>query len=157
MRMQTQLTIGAAMMLLVSVTSAQNPIVYPAKGQSAEQQSKDDGECYVWAKQNTGIDPANPSQPSPAASSQPPAPRGGVARGALAGAAVGAIGDNDVGNAAAKGAVIGGVAQRSRRRGQEEAQAQQTQQAQGQQQQDISTYNRAYSACMSGRGYTVSQ
>ena len=157
MRIQAQLTIGAALILLASVAAAQKPIVYPAKGQSAEQQSKDDGECYVWAKQNTGIDPASQSQSAAAASSQPAAPRGGVARGALAGAAVGAIGGNDVGNAAAKGAVIGGVAQRSRRRGQEEAQAQQAQQAQGQQQQDSDTYYRAYSACMSGRGYTVSE
>jgi hypothetical protein len=155
--MQVQMTVGAAMLLLAFVAAAQKPVVYPAKGQSAEQQSKDDGECYVWAKQNTGIDPASASPPSPAASNQPAAPRGGVARGALAGAAVGAIGGNDVGNAAAKGAVIGGVAQRSRRRGQEEAQAQQAQQAQGQQQQDINTYYRAYSACMSGRGYTVSE
>lgn len=157
MRIQTQITIGAALTLLAFGVVAQKPIVYPAKGQSAEQQSKDDGECYVWAKQNTGIDPASPPQSSQATSNQPATPRGGIARGALAGAAVGAIGDNDVGNAAAKGAVIGGVAQRSKRRGQEEVQAQQAKQAQGQEQQDISTYHRAYSACMSGRGYTVSQ
>jgi hypothetical protein len=65
---------------------------------------------------------------------------------------VGAVGDNDVGNAAAKVAVIGGVAQRSRHRGQQEAANQQAQAAQQQQAAANDTYLRAYGACMSGRG-----
>lgn len=49
---------------------AQNkPIPYPAKGQSAAQQQKDDGQCYAWAKSQTGIDPA-------AVAAQPPPPSG---------------------------------------------------------------------------------
>jgi hypothetical protein len=32
-------------------------IVYPASGQDAAQQGKDEGECYTWARQQTGIDP----------------------------------------------------------------------------------------------------
>ena len=31
--------------------------VYPSKGQSKEQQAKDEQECYQWAKEQTGIDP----------------------------------------------------------------------------------------------------
>ena len=109
----------------------------------------------TWAKQNTGYDPANPAQTAPAPAAQPAAPRGGVVKGAAAGAAVGAIGDNDVGEAAVKGAVIGGVAQRSRKRGQQEAATAQNQAAQQTQQDQAATYQRAYGACMSGRGYTV--
>ena len=34
--------------------------VYPAKGQSPDQQKKDEGECYTWAVQQSKYDPANP-------------------------------------------------------------------------------------------------
>ena len=41
-------------------------IVYPAKGQTPDQQKKDESECYTWAVQQTGFDPAKPppAQPS---------------------------------------------------------------------------------------------
>ena len=149
-----QWVIGAALLSSALLAYAQKPIVYPAKGQSSAQQSQDDGECIAWAKQNTGYDPANPAQTA-AATAQPAQPRGGAVKGAAAGAAVGAIGDNDVGEAAVKGAVIGGVAQRSRKRGQQEAANAQNQAAQQAQQDQAATFQRAYGACMSGRGYTV--
>jgi hypothetical protein len=148
------LTIGAALLALALSASAQKPAVYPAKGQSASQQSKDDGECLAWAKQNTGVDPANPA-PGAKPAAAPPPPKGGVAKGAVAGAAVGAIGGNDVGSAAAKGAVIGGVAQHARKKGQAETAAAQNQQAQASQQQSMAAYYKAYGACMSGRGYSI--
>ena len=152
MQRSQQFAIGAALLSLALVTAAQKPATYPAKGQSASQQAKDDGECNAWAKQNTGIDPA---KPPPTQAAAPPPPQGGRVKGAAVGATVGAIGGNDVGNAAVKGAVVGGVAQRNRARGQKEAAAAQTQQAQAQQQQDLGAYYKAYSACMTGRGYTV--
>lgn len=37
--------------------SAQQMIIYPARGQSVEQQTRDQGECQMWAKQTTGVDP----------------------------------------------------------------------------------------------------
>lgn len=153
MQTKSQFIFGVTLLSLTFAVFAQKPIVYPSKGQSAAQQNKDDGECYVWAKQNTGYDPASP----PVQASQPAAPlrQGGVLRGAAAGAVVGGVGGNDVGNAAAKGAVIGGVAQRARHRNQQDAANQQTQAAQQQQAAANDTYQRAYSACMSGRGYTV--
>jgi len=49
--------------VFASAASAQKPIIYPAKKQSAGQQKKDDTECLAWAKTNTGIDPAIASQP----------------------------------------------------------------------------------------------
>jgi hypothetical protein len=142
-----------AALVLSGAALAQKPVVYPAKGQSASQQSKDDGECNAWAKQNTGVDPAKPPPAAPTAAAPPPA--GGVVKGAAVGATVGAIGGNDVGNAAAKGAVIGGIAQHARKKGQAEAAAAQNQQAQASQQQAMATFYKAYGACMEARGYTV--
>ena len=46
--------------LLVSapIASAQQLLIYPAGGQSAEQQTTDEAECRVWATRQTGFDPA---------------------------------------------------------------------------------------------------
>jgi hypothetical protein len=35
-------------------------MVFPAKGQTPEQQGKDESDCYGWAKQQTGYDPVAP-------------------------------------------------------------------------------------------------
>ena len=40
-----------------SLSSTLNVYVFPTEGQDAEQQSKDEAECYGWAVQNTGKDP----------------------------------------------------------------------------------------------------
>ena len=51
--------------------------VYPKKGQSAEQQEKDEFACYKWARGESGFDPMD----VPTATSAPPAKepqRGGV-------------------------------------------------------------------------------
>jgi hypothetical protein len=142
MQRHLPLAVGAALLAIAFAAPAQKPVAYPAKGQSASQQSKDDGECLGFAKQNTGVDPSAPP-PAP-----PPEKQGQRVKGAAAGAAVGAIGGNDVGNAAAKGAVVGGVAKRNQRRGAQ-------QQAAATQQQDLGKYYQAYHACMTGRGYTI--
>ena len=42
-----QLCIGMAALLWVCVVEAQKPVVYPATGQSAQQQSQDDAQCYA--------------------------------------------------------------------------------------------------------------
>ena len=48
----------AAMLCLVSAgLAAQEPIIYPAKGQSQEQLDRDKFECYSFAKKQTGFDP----------------------------------------------------------------------------------------------------
>jgi hypothetical protein len=130
------------------------PIAYPAQGQSAQQQQNDDGQCYAWAKSNTGIDPAAPATAPPPPSG--PAVGGGerlrgAARGAAGGAAIGAIA-GDAGDGAAIGATAGTMAGGARARQNQRA-AQST--AQNQTQGAMDTYYRAYSACMSGRGYTI--
>jgi hypothetical protein len=134
--------------------SQQKPIAYPAKGQSAEQQSKDDAECNGWAKQTTGIDPMALASAPPA--QQPSSPGGGqrlrgAARGAAGGAVIGAI-TGDAGEGAGIGAVVGTMAGgRQARRQQAMAQTQ----VQAQHNQAIDTYYRAVMACMEGKGYTI--
>ncbi|MBM4266224.1 MAG: hypothetical protein FJ144_06390 [Deltaproteobacteria bacterium] len=131
------------------------PIVYPSKGQSAQQQSKDEGECYGWAKGQTGVDPVALAG-APAAT--PAQQRGQRVRGAARGAAAGSVGGaiaGDAGTGAASGAAVGAMAGGMRkRREQREAKAQ-AGQAQQQNQAALEKYNRAYAACLEGRGYTV--
>jgi hypothetical protein len=151
MKTWTWMVAGVAGLLLAVPAAAQKPVIYPAKGQSADQQKKDDGECYTWAKNNTGIDPA---APPPA---QQTAPQGGervrgAARGAAAGAVLGEVASGDASHGAAVGATAGVLAGGARSR-QNKAAA--SQQAQAQQQQVMQTYYRAYGACMEGRGYTI--
>lgn len=147
---------GIAAMLAVATTAAlaqQKPIIYPAKGQSTAQQQKDDGECYTWAKSNTGIDPVALAQPAPAqpTNAGKSAVKGAV-KGAVGGAVVGEIANDDAGRGAAAGAAAGAVGGGVRA---QKAGAAQQQQAQEQQKQQLTTYYRAFSACMEGRGYTL--
>ena len=147
--------LGVAALLVALASAAQQPIIYPAKGQSAAQQNRDQGDCHVWAKHSTGIDPAVVAQ-QPVPQETGTATGGGerargAARGAVGGAAIGAIA-GDTGDGAAAGAVVGTM------RGGREArqnQAARNQQTQTQQQQTTNTYYRAYAACMEGRGYTL--
>jgi hypothetical protein len=143
---------------------AQEVIIYPAKGQSEDQMEKDKFECYSWAKKETGFDPME----IPTATAPPPkkeAQKGGAGRGAIAGAATGAVvgGIASGGKGAARGAVIGGGGGallggmvREKQRNQEEQSRQQWEREQGNAyMQKRNTYNRAYGACLEGRGYTV--
>ena len=131
------------------------PVIYPAKGQTADQQHQDQAQCHQWAVETTGIDPANLPQPSSAPVAQNGRP---VLRGAAAGAAVGGLGGSlggEFGKGAAAGALVGAVAGGVRRhRNQAAAQSSQAQ-ARQQHEQMLQQYNRAYGACLEGRGYTV--
>ena len=135
--------------------------IYPTKGQDAQQQEKDKFECYQWAKQNTGIDPTRISASSGGGSSQSSSGSGGaVARGAVGGALTGAviagISDGDAGKGAAVGALGGGLFGGIRHdRQQQQRQQQQAQQQAASRNAQLDTYNRAYGACLEGRGYTV--
>lgn len=154
--MKTVLQISGLLVAAVFAAGAvAQSFVYPAKGQSPEQQKKDEGECHTWAVQQSKYDPANP--PAAAQTAQQPttatgATRGSGARGAARGAVVGGVvGDDD---GARTGAAAGAVAGRAQSRRQNQAQAQQ--QASSQQDQaGLSAYNRARAACLEGRGYTV--
>jgi hypothetical protein len=160
--MTAVLVCGAVLLCLPAVSGAQ-PWVYPDLGQSPEQQQFDRGQCYSWAVHQTGFDPANPrtatGPPSPQSS---PGPDGSMFRGAMGGAALGAVGGAIGGNAgqgAAIGAAVGGLFGGFRRMRELEQQQQMQASYQAQQQsamaQGHSNYDRAFAACMSGRGYTV--
>ncbi len=147
--------------LAVANTSSAGQVVYPAKGQSPEQQKHDEAACYSWAVDNSGYDPASPP-PAPketVQSSQRSGPTGARARGALRGAAIGEIADGDTGDAALAGAAMAGSRQRrQRRRADQQAQtaaAQQQQAAKAKQQAGQDGFNKARAACLEGRGYTV--
>jgi hypothetical protein len=122
--------------------------VYPAKGQSAQQQKKDEGECHTWAVQQSGFDPAKAAPPPAPPTTATGTTRGAGVRGAARGAVVGEI----VGDDAGTGAAAGAAAARAQSRRQNQAQAQQAQQAQSSQQ---GAYAKARAACLEGRGYSV--
>ncbi len=147
--------------VLPVISGAQELVIYPAKGQSTQQLEKDKAECYNWAKSQSGFDPMQPPTPStpPPQQTEPRsnAVRGAV-RGALLGTAVGAIA-GDVGKGAAIGAasggLLGGMKKRDQEAQQKAAQDQWARQEASQYQQKRSSYLKAFSACMEGRGYTV--
>jgi hypothetical protein len=160
MRSPSQFTpaIATLVLALLGLTptgaEAQKPVVYPAKGQSAQQQQKDQTECEAWAKQTTGVDPVAVAQaptPPPGSTVGGGQRLGGAARGAAGGALIGAIA-GDAGTGAGVGAVVGTMAGGRRAR---QERAQQQQQAEAQKQQTIATYYRAFAACMEGRGYAI--
>ena len=142
---------------LAATASAQELMVFPNDGQDKEQQQQDEFTCFNWAKGETSFDP----MAVPTATAPPPqqaAPKGGVRRGAVRGAAIGAVAggnSSDIGKAAAVGAVAGGMRRQDQKR-KEDAERQQWEQEQQRiYQENRSRYNRAYAACMEGKNYTV--
>jgi len=135
---------------------AQELFVYPKKDQNAEQQQKDQGECYVWAKNQTGFDPMNP--PKVQTASVDTSPDGSLARGAVRGAALGAIVGNsdDAAKGAAAGAAIGAMRRRDRKRNEQQQQDAYEQQQAAQLAEMQNNYNRAFKGCMEARDYSIS-
>ncbi len=133
---------------------AGNPVIYPADGQSAEQQRDDEGQCFVWARDESGFDPLAPPEVDTAAA---PQRRGGALRGAAAGAIVGAIvdGSDGAGEGAMAGSVFGRMRQSGQNRAARGARADQIQAQSDAVAAQRDRFDRAYAACMSGRGYTV--
>ena len=151
----------AALWLAGSVV-AQELFVYPEKGQSADQQQKDEFECYRWARDRTGFDPMQ----APRASRPPPAqetPTASAGRGAVGGAALGAAVGKITGRGGGKGAavgavsggMIGGMRRSDQVRRDQAAQDRWAQDEAARYRNERSQYNRAYSACLEGRGYSV--
>ena len=156
MRNEAVIFSGLIMLFCSGAVISQDLIVFPAGGQGKEQQSKDEYECYGWAKNQSGFDP----MALPTASEPPPqqgAAQGGVVRGAVGGAAVGGIVDGSDGarTGAAVGAVVGGARRNRQRRAQAQEQAKWEQQQVDQYAAARTSYNRAYAACLEGKGYTV--
>lgn len=149
---------------VAAVKKQLNLIVFPAKGQTAQQQGSDERECYAWAEQQTGINPTAPgaSKDSAAAAAQADAAAAtqgaavkGAAKGAAAGALIGAAA-GDAGTGAAVGAAAGGLKGRSAKN---QATAQSAQAganaATAQNQAALDTFKKGMTACLTGKGYTV--
>ncbi len=150
----TSTLIGLAALMLTGAASA-DLMIYPANGQDSAQQQSDEGECFVWARNETGIDPMAQQATAPTSTQQQ---SGGGGGGAVKGAAIGGIVDGSDG--AKTGAAVGVLAGRSRQN-RHNRHAQQQQQAQAEQAQAVNaqnkaTFDRAYGVCLQGRGYTVS-
>ncbi len=120
-----------------TLAATMDVFVFPAEGQDASQQSKDEVTCYEWAVGNTGSDPfdlakqeqADQQQAQAEAQAAEQAGRGSAARGAVRGAAAGAligeIANDDASEGAAWGAAAGAVrGRRMGRQAQQQAQAQ---------------------------------
>ena len=155
-----------AAVFLYGTAVAQELMIYPAKNQSNEQTEKDKFACYSWAKGQTGFDPmATPQATIPAPAQQTKSVARGAAVGGVGGAALGAGigaiagGSSGAGKGAGIGALaggtLGGVRSHSQNQQAEQAQRQREQEQVAQYQQGRNNYNRAYSACLEGRGYTV--
>ena len=133
-------------------------IVYPAAGQTLEQQARDEQACYAWSQQQ--IDPLakRPNADSAAQAGKAKADsatHGAAIKGTAGGALIGAIA-GDAGKGAGIGAVTGALRARRAKReveGQAEQQARAQSQAQGNQ--PAGTFKKAMVACIQGRGYTV--
>ena len=148
------LLVGLATPLASSI--AQEFFVYPAKGQTQAQQDQDRYECHVWAVQQTGFDPTRSS--TAYAQPAPQAPQGGLVQGAVRGAAIGAVGGaiaGDAGKGAAIGAGTGALIGNMRRNDQIRQQQYQSQQQASSNSAQRASYDRAMSACLQGRGYTI--
>jgi Glycine zipper 2TM domain len=140
--------------------------VYPTSGQSADQQSRDRYECYLWSVKQSGFDPSQPQlAPHQRVEVVPMPPSGSdTAAGAVTGAVLGAViaDPHHAAAGAAAGAIVGGAigaASDSAR----EQQARQIQQRYDRRtaaqnariEEQASNYRRALTACLEGRGYTV--
>jgi hypothetical protein len=151
------ITLSLLPVLLTGMVQANELTIYPAKDQSAEQQEKDKFECYSWAKNDSGFDPmAVPKATTPAPTAEKK--KGG----AVKGAAVGAIGGKVFGSSskttkrsAAAGALVGGARQSSSNKQVEQERQQWEQQETANYTNNRNNYNRAYAACLEGRGYSV--
>jgi hypothetical protein len=139
---------------------------FPAKQQTKEQQLQDEQACYAWAKDQTAIDPAtvkaNPDSAAKAsqekmAAAATGAAVAGAAKGAAAGAVISAAGGGDAGHGAGAGAAAGAIAgRRAKKQAVAQAGAQGAAANQAQVDELMNTFKKAFTACITGKGYTVS-
>lgn len=154
-----------------SLAATMNVYVFPNAGQKPEQQSTDEGACYSYAVQQTGVDPfelqkQSEQQKQQAAAAQQQAAQAGkgagasgAVKGAAAGALIGEIANDDAGKGAAYGAAAGVIAgRRAGKRKSEQAQAQVQGQAQAAEQataEQVTNFKKAFSVCLEAKKYMV--
>lgn len=152
------------------MVSAQTPpdsnpgerVVYPANDQSPDQQATDQLACYEWATESADWDPHSAyavldDEYGDAVAQYRSGRRGavrGAARGALAGLAIGAIA-GDAGTGAAIGAAAGGLRGGRIAGARRQAAQERFQEALSEFMDSYRYWDRHWSACMDGRGYSV--
>jgi hypothetical protein len=132
--------------------------IYPAAGQSPEQQKQDEYECHQWATGQSGYDPIKAASTSKTVTQTvqtqgaPGATGHGLLRGAARGALVAGLADGDAG----KGAAIGGIGGAIRGAHAGAPKTEQVQvQTSGADPAKQREHDKAKAACLQGRGYTV--
>lgn len=136
---------------------------YPNQGQSEQQQDRDLYECYLWAVDKSGYDPAQAQLAPHQKIEVVPEPRPGeqTTAGAVAGAIAGTVlsdpGHRDEGLVlgAITGAVIGAAAESAQAESAQRTQQQLNAQRYAVLEQQARDYRRAITACLEGRNYTV--
>ena len=122
-------------------------VIYPAQGNTPEQQQADEAACTDWAEAQTGLSiqagsvdtqAAADAAEDQASDATTGAAVGGAARGALAGVAIGAIGGRRAKKSVEAQASYAGAAG-----------------AEDQNAAAIEQFKKAASVCLEGRGYTV--
>ena len=131
------LTFGIAVSGCATTQTQPGVYAYPKQGQTVEQFNRDQFYCQGWAKQQTGYNSAAGETAGGAGTGAVLGALGGAA----AGAAIGAV-TGHAGRGAAIGAATGGIG--GAVLGGSGAYAQ-----------SRDGYDRAYAACMTGRGYVV--
>jgi hypothetical protein len=162
---------GQAAYAQKTLSSSIDVYVFPKAGQSAEDQSKAEAECYDFAVTSTGTDPfeamkqadaqkqAARQQQQQAAQQAQGAGLKGAARGAAAGALIGGIADNRAGQGSAWGAAAGAMGGRASARRSQRSAAQQAEQQVAQAEQNkeaaIDDFRKAFSVCLEAKEYMV--
>src|SRR6185503_4712575 len=153
---QTQMTMKEAKQKL-------GMVVFPAKGQTAQQQEIDEYECLVWGADQAGVTSKSMKDPKAAGAAASAhvdtAATGAAVKGAAKGAAVGAIFGSISGNAgagAAYGAAGGALAGRAaKREAKANAAAQAEQKAAAENKAKIDAVKKGMTVCLESKGYTV--
>jgi hypothetical protein len=139
-------------------------IVYPAKGQTPEQQEADEYECLKWGADQIGLKPGEPAPDAKAAGAAAAAKvdsaTTGVAvktaaKGAAAGAIIGSISGN-AGAGAGYGAAAGAIGgRRAKKQAVANADAEAQKKVEAEQKAKMESLKKAMSACLEPKGYTI--
>ena len=152
-----QLRTSITLLVLTASIAVAEPVAYPTKGQSFDQQNRDEYECHQWAQKETGVDPVAVAEQATGGQKSDSGAKSGLGSG-VGGAGMGALrgaAGGDAGAGALHGAGMGRLIAviRSRRQMEQQKQAGAANDAELRAQLD--KYDQAYGACMTGRGYSV--
>jgi len=138
-------------------------VVFPAKGQTAQQQEKEEYDCLMWGADQAGVTSTSMKDPKAAgqaaAAHVDSAAAGAAVKGAAKGAAVGAVFGSISGNSgtgAAYGAAGGALAGRAAKKdAKAQAAAQAEQKTAAENKAKLDAVKKGMTVCLESKGYTV--